>query len=119
MRKFRVINNRKRRLRTFAARRFVTVSFIVAIFVVAGFTLYTDRIGRLARATELLESYEAEHANILLRQGFYLNEIIRLEDDDYIAMLAREQYFRSLPHEMVFIIGEMVTDEEIEEVEGN
>jgi len=58
--------------------------------------------------------YEETLDEVLLRQGFYNNQIVRLKDEDYIAMLARE-YLRSLPNEIVFrVIGD-----EIETVDEN
>lgn len=119
MERLRVIRNNKRYLRKLAARRFITMSLMVFVFLCASYVLYASRIQRLNNVTEQLEIYEAELADIMLRQGFYENEIIRLQDDDYVAMLARGQHFRSLPHEMVFRIAEEEVDSSDEDVEGN
>ena len=103
MKNFRVIRNRKAYRRKMAFRRFVTVSFILGVFVVLGLTMYRSRAVQLQEAQAQLDHYEANLSSVLLRQGYYLNEMVRLGDDDYVAMLAR-QHLLSLPDETVFII---------------
>ena len=115
MNNFRVIRNRKAHRRKLFARRFVTVSLILGLFVFAGYTMYNSRIERIKEATAQLEHYESRLADVMMRQGYYLNEIIRLGDEDYIAMLAREQHFLSMPNETVFIIGDLNVTPELGE----
>jgi len=117
--KLRVIRNNKRYLRKLAVRRFMTMTLMVLVFLCASYVLYANRIERLNDVRTQLEAYEEELADIMLRQGFYENEIIRLEDDDFVAMLARQQYFRSLPHEIVFRIAEEEIDSSEEDTDGN
>jgi len=67
-------------------------------------------MNRLEEMQLELEAYRERHNEVLLRQGFYNNQILRLEDEDYVAMLARE-HLRSLPNEIVFRV---IDSEEIE-----
>jgi len=117
--KLRVIRNNKRYLRKLAIRRFMTMILMVVVFVCASYVLYANRIQRLNDVTSQLEAYEAELADIMLRQGFYENQVIRLEDDEFVAMFARQHYFRSLPHEIVFRIAEEEVDSSIEDEDVN
>ena len=116
MTKFKVIKNRKAHLRRRRIRRFLTLAIIVGIFAYTAHTTYANRMLLLEEAQAALASYQEEHDEALLRHGFYSNQIIRLEDEDYVAMLARERYFWSLPNEIVFRIieparGSIIEDE--------
>ena len=102
MAKFKVIKNRRAYLRRRRFRRFLTLATIVTIFAYAAHTTYAIRVNRLNSAREELASYQEKYDEIMLRQEFYENQVIRLEDEDYIAMLARERHFRALPNEIVF-----------------
>jgi cell division protein DivIC len=75
---------------------------LTTIFAYAVHTIHANRTARLEELTAELNAYQEEYESVMLRQGFYLNQVVRLEDEDYIAMLARERYFRSLPNEIVF-----------------
>lgn len=99
---FRVIRSRKMRRRKI--RRFLTLTILVTIFVYAASTVYASRRSQLNEVRATLEIYQQELDEILLRQGYYENQVIRLEDEDYIAMLARERYNRTRPNEIVFRI---------------
>ena len=102
MAQFRVIRSRKMRRRKI--RRFLTLTILVTIFVYAASTVYASRRSQLNEVRATLEIYQQELDEILLRQGYYENQVIRLEDEDYIAMLARERYNRTRPNEIVFRI---------------
>lgn len=106
MKHFRVIRNKKVYRRKLAVRRFVTMSLILGIFVFAGYTMYRNRMKHLEAAITQLAYDESRLSDVMLRQGYYLNEIVRLGDENYVAMLAREHLF-SLPHETVFIIEDV------------
>jgi len=106
MAKYRVIRNRKAYLRRRSIRRFLSLAIIVAIFAYLMYSTYLNRMQRLEEIKGELAIYQEIHEEVLLRQGFYNNQIVRLKDEDYIAMLARE-HLRSLPNEIVFrIIGD-------------
>ena len=106
MKHFRVIKNRKAYRRKLAVRRFVTILLILGVFAMAGYTMYNRQVERLEAATTQLAYYESKLSDVMLRQGYYQNEIVRLGDEDYIAMLARE-HLLSLPDETVFIIEDL------------
>ena len=103
MANLRVIKNRRAYLRRRRIRRFLTMAVIVTIFTYMAHTTYVNRVALLEVARAELAVYQEQYDDVRLRQGYYKNQIIRLEDEDYIAMLAREQY-RSLPGEIVFRI---------------
>jgi len=113
--KFRVIKNRRAYLRGRRIRRFLTLAIIVTIFAYATHIIYVTQMNRLDELKVELKAYQAEHDEVMLRQGFYLNQVVRLEDEDYVAMLARERYFRSLSNEIVFRIidGDSINSFEI------
>ena len=102
MAKFRVIKNRKAYFRRRRIRRFLTLAVIVTIFAYAAHSTYANRMNRLEEVRAELAAYQEEYADVMLRQGFYSNQVIRLKDEDYIAMLARERHFMSLPNEIIF-----------------
>lgn len=103
MKKFRVIRNRKVQRRQLAVRRFMTVSLILGLFVFVGYNMRSNRLELIEEATAQLEYYESKLSNVRIRQGYYENEIVKLDNEDYVAMLARE-HLLSMPNETVFII---------------
>ncbi|MCL1989765.1 MAG: hypothetical protein FWG67_02630 [Defluviitaleaceae bacterium] len=109
MAKYRVIRNKKAYLKRRSLRRFLTLITLMSIFLYAAHVIYTNRMYRLDEMKEALVLYQEKYEEVMLRQGFYENQMIRLEDEDYVAMLARE-HLRSLPHEIVFrIMGSEAT----------
>ena len=102
MANFKVVKNRKVYLRRRRLRRFLTLTTIVIIFAYATHATYVNRMNQIEVALAELETYKEQYDGIRLRQEFYLNQVIRLEDEDYIAMLARERHFMSLPNEIIF-----------------
>jgi len=109
MAKYRVIKNRKAHLRRRSIRRFLTLAIIVTIFAYVAHQTYAHRLNRLEETRAELAAYEAWYDEVMLRQGYYENQVIRLQDEDYVAMLAREQHFMSLPNEIVFRIANHTT----------
>jgi len=82
------------------------MTIIVTIFAYAAHVTYTNRMNRIEVALAELAAYQEQYEGIMLRQEFYKNKVVRLGDEDYIAMLARERHFWSLPNEIVFRIVE-------------
>ena len=78
------------------------MTIIITSFVYASYSIYASHRTQLNEVQAELEYYQRELDEVMLRQGFYENQVIRLEDEDYIAMLARERLFRSLPNEIIF-----------------
>ena len=97
----RVIRNSRRR-RQRKTRRLLTMTVIITSFIYMTYSIHISRRAQLNEVRVELAHYQHELEEVMLRQGFYENQVIRLEDEDYIAMLARELYFRSLPNEIIF-----------------
>ncbi len=93
--------NRKRRRKN-AIRRFLTVFVLVASLATLGYFTYTERLNRLVEAKAHLEQYEDEYSKLVEKEEYYRNEISKLENEDYIAKLAREKYFKSEEGEIIF-----------------
>jgi len=72
-------------------------------------------MNRLEEVRAELAAYQEEYADVMLRQGFYENQVIRLQDEDYIAMLARERHFMSLPNEIIFTFRDAPLSETTDE----
>ena len=97
-------------------RRVLTMSLIGGVFVASSFFIYSDRRSKLREAEEYLAQLQHEKDEIMDQQDYYLSEISKLENDEYISMLARERYFKSLPDEILFRIR---NKENLEEIEQN
>ena len=105
----RVIRNSRRR-RQRKNRRLLMMAIIIASFTYMTYSIYTSRRAHLDEVRVELAHYQRELDEVMLRQGFYENQVIRLEDEGYIAMLARERYFRSLPNEIIFRLIDGVSE---------
>lgn len=96
-----VKQNRQRRRKRFL-RRFLTVGVLVLSLVTLGYFTFTDRLNRLAEAQSQLDQYKEEYSNLVEKEEYYRDEISKLENEDYIAKLAREKYFKSEEGEIIF-----------------
>lgn len=106
-RKLRLItkqNRIARRNRFF--RRILTVSVLIGLMFIAGYFMYTERLAKLAEAKTQLAEYEAQYSELSEKEEYYRNEISKLENEDYIAQLAREKYFKSEEGEIIFKLPE-------------
>jgi len=112
MAKFKVIKNRKKFLVRRRIRRIVTLFSIVAFFAFMIYRTFQSRTDELNQTRLTLQYYQSEFDEIMLRQGFYTNQIARLNDEDYVAMLARGRHFRSRENEIIFRIIEQRRDVE-------
>ncbi len=97
--------NRKRR-RQLLYRRVLTMSLLIGSFIVAASIMYTNRLTKLTEAKENLAAYQKEYDKLLETEEYYRNEISKLENEDYIAKLAREKYFKSEEGEIIFKLPE-------------
>ena len=71
-------------------------------FVGAGILTYANRIERLRAAEERLVRYQQQYQEILDLNAYFQAQIRMLEDEEFVAMLARERFFKSLPGEIIF-----------------
>lgn len=97
--------NRKRR-RQLLYRRVLTMSLLIGSFIIAASIMYTNRLTKLTEAKENLAAYQKEYDKLLETEEYYRNEISKLENEDYIAKLAREKYFKSEEGEIIFKLPE-------------
>ncbi|MGL4374394.1 MAG: FtsB family cell division protein [Turicibacter sp.] len=91
-------------------RRALTLTAIVGIFVLLGYTSYSDRLEKLKEDEKQLAKYEQEYASLVAQEEYYRAEISKLENEDYIARLAREKYFKSEEGEIIFKLPEDTED---------
>lgn len=68
--------------------------------------MYTDRLSKLTKARENLATYQEQYDELIAKEEYYRNEISKLENEDYIAKLAREKYFKSEEGEIIFKLPE-------------
>lgn len=94
-------------------RRYLTVGFLTAVFGIAALTIYGGRQARLTAAEARLADYRSQYEEVLLQRDQYLNQISKLEQEEYVAMLARSKYFKSLPGELIFRFLDSIEGDEI------
>ena len=75
-------------------------------FVITAAFMYTDRLSKLTKARENLATYQEQYDELIAKEEYYRNEISKLENEDYIAKLAREKYFKSEEGEIIFKLPE-------------
>lgn len=97
--------NRKIRRKQFF-KRFFTLTVLIGIMATAGYFMYTERLTKLAEAKSQLAEYETQYSELSEKEEYYRNEISKLENEDYIAQLAREKYFKSEEGEIIFKLPE-------------
>lgn len=68
--------------------------------------MYTDRLSKLTKARENLATYQEQYDELIAKEEYYRNEISKLENEDYIAKLTREKYFKSEEGEIIFKLPE-------------
>jgi len=83
-------------------RRLVTMVLFFGSFIGAGIFTYANRIERLRAAEERLVRYQQQYQEILDLNAYYQAQILMLEDEEFVAMLARERFFKSRPGEIIF-----------------
>jgi len=101
-RKLTVIRKNKQVRRKMLVRRLVTLVLFFGTFMGAGMLTYANRLERLRAAEERLARYQEQYQWILDMNAYYQTQITMLEDDEFVAMLARERFFKSLPGEIIF-----------------
>ncbi len=90
-----ITNSSKKRMRS--------ISLLLLLFVLwTGVTVYNQKIDIKAKENKLEELKLAEQQAIDTKQELE-NKVLLLQDDEYIADLARKYYFLSKPGEYIFI----------------
>lgn len=92
--------------------------FLVLALVLSYLTIssYVSRTSLLEAKKEEKVKLEATLAKLEKKQAMLENEVIKLNDDEYIAKLARSEYFLSDKGEIIFNIPEQKKKEEEDEV---
>jgi len=105
---------RAQRLRILARRRIaVLLTFGLVACLCATFMLINQK-NRLAEKQELKAAAEQHLAEVQNQQELLNLQIAKLEDDEYIAKLARKEYFLSEEGEIIFTIP---TEDEVKKAE--
>ena len=106
------LERQKRKHKIFLRRR-LTLYFTVALLLIAGLTNF------LFHQKSRLEGKEADLAAVqqtlneaLEQQEMLKLQIAKLEDDEYIAKLARKEYFLSEEGEIIFTMPESSESED-------
>lgn len=87
-------------------RRALTLSVISGALVMLAYTSYTTRIEKINEAKQQLAQYEQQYKELIAQEEYYRAEISKLENEEYIAKLAREKYFKSEEGEIIFKLPE-------------
>lgn len=87
-------------------RRILVFGLFAAIIIVGLVSTSFTQNKRLAEKQQQKEKVMAELAEVKEQQDMLNLQIAKLEDDDYIAKLARKEYFLSDEGEIIFTIPE-------------
>ncbi len=88
-----------------ARNRRLAAFFVIALFVIGflGKTLMNQN-ERLEEKQQILKEREEELVEVIETQELLKLQIAKLDDDEYIAKLARKEYFLSEQGEIIFTI---------------
>jgi cell division protein DivIC len=90
--------------RSGARLRIYTTLFITLLLLGWGFSVWGDQEGVLAEKKEGLEEMKQLVNEANEEQMDLIYQLRRLEDEDYIAEIARRDYFMSNEGEIIFIV---------------
>lgn len=94
----RINRNRKRRM------RLVTTVMVLFLFW-AGYT-WLNQNSALDEKSAQLQVLKEESAELEQQQAQLKSKVEKLHDEEYIAELARKNYFLSKPGEVIFVVPE-------------
>ena len=83
-------------------RRAATLAVMGLFLGALGYVTFADRIVKLRETERQLVEYEKQYEQLKTQEEYYRQEISKLENEDYIALLARERYFKSEEGEIIF-----------------
>lgn len=87
-------------------KRIKLLSFFLFLFVIwAGFTVYNQRMD-IKQKEDVLKELKKEEEQVINTKNGLEQKVLLLQNDDYIAELARKYYFLSKPGEYIFISPE-------------
>jgi cell division protein DivIC len=92
---------RKKKLLIRRMSLFLVFSVLISYFIISGFISQTSSLeAKHAQKKQLTQ----ELAQLKKKQEILKEDIVKLNDDDYIAKLARKEYFFSEKNEIIFSI---------------
>ncbi|WP_342433816.1 septum formation initiator family protein [Neobacillus sp. FSL H8-0543] len=98
-----IASARKRKLLLRRLSMFFVLAVVVSYFMISSYIFQTSALDtKMAQKGKLDE----ELAELQKQQQVLKEDIIKLNDDDYIAKLARKEYFFSDNNEVIFTIPE-------------
>ena len=107
---------REKHKRKIFIRRRLAIYFVLTIILFGGLIdLLHYQKGRLAEKEEELAVVQKTLDEEKDQQEMLKLQINKLEDDDYIAKLARKEYFLSEEGEIIFTIPDKTSDKKAEE----
>ena len=103
-----------------ARNRRLAAFFVIALFVIGflGKTLMNQN-ERLEAKQQTLKEREEELVEAIETQELLKLQIAKLDDDEYIAKLARKEYFLSEKGEIIFTIPDKSKDKSSNEEKSN
>ena len=105
----------KQRKRVLSRRRLVVFfAFAAVVCIVLGSAMINQN-ARLAEKEEEKRQVQEQLATVKEQQEMLKLQITKLEDDDYIAKLARKEYFLSEEGEIIFTIPKGNSEEDDEQ----
>ncbi|MEW9052973.1 MAG: septum formation initiator family protein [Neobacillus sp.] len=96
-----IASARKKKLLIRRMSLFLVFSVLISYFIISGFISQTSSLeAKQAQKKQLTQ----ELAQLKKKQEILKEDIVKLNDDDYIAKLARKEYFFSEKNEIIFSI---------------
>lgn len=94
-----IAESRKRKL---LFRRLAVFALFASVISYLMISTYISQSSALEKKQEDKEQLEQKLANLQKEQEILDEEIVKLNDDEYIAKLARKEYFLSEKNEIIF-----------------
>ncbi|MFJ5625204.1 septum formation initiator family protein [Peribacillus loiseleuriae] len=91
-------------------RRLTFYGICAAIISVLTVITLISQAGALEKKTAEMEQVKSKLAQLKKAENVLKEEIVKLEDDEYIAKLARKEYFLSEKGEIIFNLPEKEDD---------
>ncbi len=98
-------------------RRLTAFFIFVVIVTVTMVSTLISQHSKLAEKKAEHEKVQQELTSLKKEEAFLREEIVKLNDDDYIAKLARKEYFLSDENEIIFTLPEKEDRKEKEKKE--
>ena len=93
----------KKKQKLILRRRRMFLWFVLAFIIIAGLVDYQmTQKERLAEKQQQLEIAQKKKEDVIEKQEILKLQITRLKDDEYVAKLARKEYFLSDEGEIIF-----------------